>query len=360
MYRTFSIKNFRCFDELTVEGLGRINLIAGKNNVGKTALLEALRVHSGPTEPERVLRLDSARGTGQIDPESAIHNLFFDFDKGRVIELIAHNYEVSGRRSLNISAQDNSAIEIPLDAFGDDQLDSRASISQEQIVLDYFEESVKISTSRGWLVERTTPINAWTVHSERDKQTDLKRTHGVFLQAPRRTGSVSEANHFSQLEVDGQEGKVLEILQKVEPSLERLVVVSGRQRPSIYANVGLRRLVPIKLLGDGMSHVLALALAIARSPDGMVLVDEIENGLHYTVMEEVWKGIGAFARHYNVQVFATTHSRECVYHAHKAFEADEEEEMRFFRIDRAYGKLRSVMYDKEMREAAFEAGLGIR
>ena len=360
MYRTFSIKNFRCFDELTVEGLGRINLIAGKNNVGKTALLEALWVHSGPTEPERVLRLDSARGTGQIDPESAIHNLFFDFDKGRDIELIANNYEMSGPRSLNISAQDNSAVEIPLDAFGDDQLDSRASISQEQIVLDYFEESVKISTSRGWLVERTTPINAWTVHSERDKQTDLKRTRGVFLQAPRRTGSVSEANHFSQLEVDGQEGKVLEILQKVEPSLERLVVVSGRQRPSIYANVGLRRLVPIKLLGDGMSHVLALALAIARSPDGMVLVDEIENGLHYTVMEEVWKGIGAFARSYNVQVFATTHSRECVYHAHKAFEADEEEEMRFFRIDRAYGKLRSVMYDKEMREAAFEAGLGIR
>ena len=47
MYRSFSIKNFRCFDELTVEGMGRINLIAGKNNVGKTALLEALWVHSG-------------------------------------------------------------------------------------------------------------------------------------------------------------------------------------------------------------------------------------------------------------------------------------------------------------------------
>ena len=358
MYRTFSIKNFRCFDELTVEGLGRINLIAGKNNVGKTALLEALWVHSGPTEPERVLRLDSARGTGQIDPESAIHNLFFDFDKGRGIELIAHNYEVSGRRSLNISAQDNSAVEIPLDAFGDDQLDSRASISQEQIVLDYFEESVKISTSRGWLVERTTPINAWTVHSERDKQTDLKRTRGVFLQAPRRTGSVSEANHFSQLEVDGQEGKVLEILQKVEPSLKRLVVVSGRQRPSIYANVGLRRLVPIKLLGDGMSHVLALALAIARSPDGMVLVDEIENGLHYTVMEEVWKGIGAFARHYNVQVFATTHSYECIGAAYRAFESDEDDDLRLYRIELSKDKMRAVTYDRARLKTVLEFNMG--
>ena len=54
MYRSFTIKNFRCFDELTVEGMGRINLIAGKNNVGKTALLEALWVHNcGPVEPER-------------------------------------------------------------------------------------------------------------------------------------------------------------------------------------------------------------------------------------------------------------------------------------------------------------------
>ena len=61
MYRSFTIKNFRCFDELTVEGMGRINLIAGKNNVGKTALLEALWVHSWPIDPNFGLQIDILR-----------------------------------------------------------------------------------------------------------------------------------------------------------------------------------------------------------------------------------------------------------------------------------------------------------
>ena len=65
MYRSFSIKNFRCFDELTVEGMGRINLIAGKNNVGKTALLEALWVHGGAPNPELAVRVEAFRGLEQ-------------------------------------------------------------------------------------------------------------------------------------------------------------------------------------------------------------------------------------------------------------------------------------------------------
>ena len=88
MYRSFSIKNFRCFDELTVEGMGRINLIAGKNNVGKTALLEALWVHSGAVNPERVLRLDSSRGLRTVDSYTTVSNLFYGFDIGSAISLL--------------------------------------------------------------------------------------------------------------------------------------------------------------------------------------------------------------------------------------------------------------------------------
>ena len=109
---------------------------------------------------------------------------------------------------------------------------------------------------------------------------------------------------------------------------------------------GGRRLVP------------PVSLPVSLSSDGL-LVDEIENGIHHSVMEKVWKAVGAFARSYDVQLFATTHSRECVYYAHKAFEADETEELRVFRIDRAYGKLRAVMYDREILGTALEAGLGI-
>ena len=360
MYHTFSVKNFRGFDDLTIEGLGRINLIGGKNNIGKTALLEALWVHSWPTEPGRVLSLDAGRGPGSVDPESSIDSLFFELNHDLTIELVAQSYSNVGQRRLKISVQENPTFEIPLDLPGDDQFDSRPPISQNQIVMDYSDENGEKAISRGWLIERADGTGPRTIRSEKDQRSSLRPVEVAFLQARRRTNNVAEANRYSRLEVEGQEGGVLQILQKVEPRLKRLAVVSVRQRPAIYANVGLRRLIPLRLMGDGMSHILSLALAITSSPGGIVLVDEIDNGLHYTVMEEVWKAIAAFARSYDVQIFATTHSRECVYHAYRAFEADEEEEMRFYRIDRAYGKLRAVMYDREMLGIAFEDGLGIR
>ena len=107
-----------------------------------------------------------------------------------------------------------------------------------------------------------------------------------------------------------------------------MAVVSTGELPAIYADIGLARLVPAQLLGEGMSRILNLALAISVVPNGIVLVDEFENGLHYTVMEKVWRAVAAFARSYDVQLFATTHSRECVYYAHRAFEKEEEEELR--------------------------------
>ncbi len=77
--------------------------------------------------------------------------------------------------------------------------------------------------------------------------------------------------------------------------MTRLAVVSTDQTPTIYADIGLGRLLPVRLMGDGMSRIFSIALAIASAPGGIVLVDEIENGIHHSVMEKVWKAIGAFA-----------------------------------------------------------------
>ena len=169
-----------------------------------------------------------------------------------------------------------------------------------------------------------------------------------------------DVTRYSELEVNGEAEGVLEILKSVEPELKRLAVVSAMQAPSIYADVGIGRLIPIQLLGDGMSRVLSLALAIASAPEGTVLVDEIENGIHHSVMEKVWKAIGAFAHEYDVQLFATTHSYECIGAAYRAFEADEEDELRLFRIQRNKdGEYKAVKFDRERIGAAIEFNMEV-
>ena len=365
MYRSFTIKNFRGFDNLIIDGLERINLIAGKNNVGKTALLEALWLHHGANNPELGLRVDLFRGLEAGDPENFMDDLFFNFNRDLVIELSAQGDWGEEPRRLKMSLQDRPTVEVPLAGVNRGQPDTQQN-SSRSVVLDYAYELGGAATSMGRLVEHQ--INPGvpgvpevrTVGMEMTQQPRPHLSSAIFLSARRASISGEDVERYSRLEINGQQDGVLQILQEVEPRLTKLAVVSARQTPAIYADMGLSRLIPVQLMGDGMTRIMSLALAIASVPDGMVLVDEIENGLHHSVMQRVWSAIADFARRYNVQVFATTHSYECFREAYLAFESDEENDLRLFRIDHFRGALRAVRYDLEIMGAALEANFEVR
>ena len=356
MYRSFTIKNFRCFDELTIEGMGRINLIAGKNNVGKTALLEALWVHHGKVNPDLCSRIEGFRGLEQLNPESFLGNLFHSFDRGLSIILSAQGSWQDTPRRLEVWAEDPSSFEIPLRDTGGSHLDTQTNASRilrssDVVVMEYSSAQEETIRSKGRLVERQLGPGSREVSLEmfyHEGQPTTGHPIGVLLTGLRPSVSNEDIKRFSDLEVQNSQNGIVEILQEVEPRLKRLAVVSIGVTPTIYAEIGLGRLVPLQLLGEGMSRIFSFALAIASAPGGVVLVDEIENGIHHSVMEKVWKAIGAFARSYDVQLFATTHSYECIGAAYRAFEADEEDELRLFRIERTLeGKYRSVKFDRE-------------
>ena len=358
MYRTFSVKNFRGFDDLTVEGLGRINLIAGKNNVGKTALLEALWVHSGPTEPGQALRLDLARGLA--DPDSAIKNLFYGFDSSAAIELCAHGDWGAEPRQLRISAEEIPRIQLSMDAPGNDSLNILTPSPRELIVLYCLDEFGEEALTKGWLGRDAVNARNLTIGYERNGPATAGRLlTAIFLPGSSLGVSSQNVERYSRLEMDGRQDEILQILQIVEPALQRLTVLATGPEPRLYADFGTKPLIPAQLTGDGMSRILSVALAIASVPGGMVLVDEIENGLHYTVMEKVWKAIAAFARSYNVQIFATTHSHHCIQSACRALEAAEEEDFFLYSIGRRKGKMSAAKYDRERLDFAFEVGLGV-
>lgn len=367
MYHTFSIKNFRCFDDLTLEGLGRINLIGGRNNIGKTAVLEALWLHHGSANPDLAVRLDAFRGLEQVVPDNFLGNLFHGFDRSLTVELCAGGDWGDDPRLLRMWFEDSSTFEIPVPGLENNQPDplqnsSMGVKSSKVIVMDYSYESEDRLTTKGRLVEnqvnplvRTAGLETSIVRGSLSQN----RTLAVFLSARRPGVSNEDVIRYSQLEINGQQDGVLQILQLIEPNLKRLVVVSTGPTPAIYADVKLGRLIPMQLLGEGMSRILTVALSIATVPGGMVLVDEIENGLHYTVMEKVWQAIAAFARHYDVQIFATTHSHHCIQSACRAFAADEEEPLQLYSLGVRKGKMSAVKYDRERLLTAFDFGFGV-
>ena len=372
MYTSFSISNFRLFDNLVVEPLARVNLIAGENNVGKTALLEALWLHSGPNIPELCLRLSGFRGIPGPNPRRLLHDVFYDFDAEREIVLSACGDWGESLRTLRISSRTAESavvaipsLNLPFTPPPGSQESDFSAVSPSEIVFDYTDEHQEnfVSTSR-W-VRSDLPVGLSpilpSISSEGlvSQQASMpERPSAVFLSARQRSGPEQDVNRFGEAELDGYADRILDCLRKVDPRIKRLITIQNQPAPMVYVDVGLSRPVPLGFLGDGIGRLLSMVLAFHNALDGSILIDEIENGLHYSKLPEVWKSIDWLSREFNVQVFATTHSYECVKAAHAAFKhAELDDDFSLLRLQRNLkaGQIESIAYDdKEALDYAME------
>jgi hypothetical protein len=182
---------------------------------------------------------------------------------------------------------------------------------------------------------------------------------GVYL-AARSNPTQENAQRFSKLEEIGRIDDVVEGLTILEPRLTRLALLLTGSGPVIHGDIGLGRLIPLTYMGEGLSRLATTILAIANAPGGTVLVDEIENGFHYSVVRQVWRAIAAAARQHDVQLFATTHSWECIRAAQEAFAEDHPEDLQLYRLDRIDGQVRAAVFTPDMIESALSHGLEMR
>lgn len=167
-----------------------------------------------------------------------------------------------------------------------------------------------------------------------------------------------DARLLGRLRTRKQEGLVLKALQDIEPRLQSIEDISASGSPMIWGDIGLSELVPLAVMGEGMIRIAQLVLAIADLPDGLVLVDEIENGLHHSVLPKVWKAIDAAAQQTNTQIIATTHSFECVQAASQALGGSNG--FLFHRLEDSASGNRCVTYQAEDIAAAIRHELEVR
>jgi hypothetical protein len=182
----------------------------------------------------------------------------------------------------------------------------------------------------------------------------------LFLAARVRQPLEKDAERFGELDIKGQQDILLKALKIIEPRLRPLAIALPGGVPMIHGDIGLIRALPLPLMGEGMARMASLILAISSTPNGIVLVDEIENGLHHSILTRMWQAIGEVAKQFNTQVFATTHSLECIVAAHKAFTESGHYEFRVHRLERVKETIQAVTYDEESLEAAIETDLEVR
>jgi AAA15 family ATPase/GTPase len=356
MYRSFRIKNFRCFKDLSIDNLECVNLIAGANNVGKTALLEAIIIHAGATRIELTIRLNGFRGREQfkVYEENASENvwvpLFYQYDDQKVIEIKAKDSNDNMRKLRLKFIQPNSA-----------------TIQQDQSSFERQGFILTESTSREFELEQVScgvrKVFRATIGPngiELSPPPDPLPFPCHFFGARTKPNVLQEAEHYGHLEVENQENTILDFLKIIEPRLKRLAMIIAGGSPTLHGDIGLGRLIPLAFMGDGMRRLASLAISVANASGGVVLIDEIENGLHYSILTEIWLGIAELARQFDVQIFATTHSYECLTAAHRAFQKSKKYDFRLHRLDRIKDSIKAATFDGEMLEAALRAKWEVR
>jgi hypothetical protein len=360
MYRSFKVSNFRCLAELSLTGLERFNLIAGVNNVGKTALLEAMFLHCGAYNPELILKVNAFRGVERIKLEfgrgleTPWDSLFNNHNISRAIELEGENKGTVNRslRLKMVRRPDELAKVGQFILHGQDKPESGAISSEAVQVLELEYKAGKQSGKYHMILGpkglQTEPIPPPPPFP------------GFFLTARGRIPLAEDAERFGKLEISGQQNVLLKALKVVEPRLLRLAVVVTGGAPMMHGDIQMDRLLPLSFMGEGMVRLASLVLAIGNAQKGVVLVDEIENGFHHSILPKVWQVVAEAARQFDTQVFATTHSLECIVAAHRSFAESENYDFSLHRLEQRKETIHAITYDQETLAAAIETGLEVR
>ena len=292
MYSAIRIKGFRGLAEIRLQGLGRVNLLVGTNNCGKTSILEAVRVFAGRA-PAVLTAIAAHRGEWHqaADTHDAkrvdLSYLFADRDLQRQVQISAADHSL-------IPVQNDMVMSSKLPLIAERQLHARWSNPDE-----------------GFEMPLAPPRPTAAEWQTKSAEQDVQFIGSGGLRAPQ----VVEL--FEEVVLTDAEDLVAQCLRLVEPNLERIATVAADRhaaaspRGMFVKLKGAAGRVPIGSAGDGMWRMLGLALALVNAKDGVLLVDDIDTGLHYTVMESMWRMLREQAAQLSVQVFATTHSRDC-------------------------------------------------
>ncbi len=356
-YSSFQVRRFRCLKEISIEPLEQVNLITGKNDVGKTTLLEALFLHVGETNPELALRIGNWRGLS-LEMFSSWRSLFWQFEDDKSIELAAMTIKgIKRSLTITVKAAEATVIEELSPKKGSDFIRS----SGVEITFDYAAEKGK---SRKVVAVPYQVGQGDILRFELRMKTPV-RLHaplpGIFLNSRGISNAAEENRRFSQLIMKKRDHLLLEALQVIEPRLEKIEILSPQGDPMMWGHLkGYLEPVPLSLFGDGTRRLASLILAIGEAQGGVVLVDEIENGVHHSVLKDMWRVVAATASLFNTQIFATTHSHECLVAAHEAYMEREHYCFRLHRLDRKNGDIRAVTYDRDSLQGALSISSEVR
>ena len=354
-----TIRGFRGISDLSISRLGRVTLVAGKNGSGKTTLLEAVQVYAARGR-YAILNSQLRRREElleEVDEDGAV-NLAADW------AALFHGRSIPYDVGITIGPYDylqqvRIRVVIPKSGRFSYFINGR-----------YFEEALWIRTEfRGEGIEFPALQSNLQQLVRTRRESSFPPVIDCTLLGPGLPENSEVSRFWDSIALTDDEDLAVETLGQITNERVERVAVIGQGSSGPKSNHGRRVMakvagenapIPLKSLGDGATRFFALALALANSRDGFLVIDEAENGIHHSMQRALWKMVLQTAFNYNVQVFAATHSWDCVRGFAQAAMELEDIDGALLRLERHGDKTRAIEYSEEELQVVAEQGIEVR
>jgi AAA15 family ATPase/GTPase len=354
-------------------------LINGENNTGKTSLLEALAIFANNANVEYLCKIIEDRGERlpHSDRETEI-NAVLDFFSSIFTDRDVDTFDEN--TSIVIGEQTDSQIKIRFVLYSDEITTSENGERERKRIIIDDKDIEKYSDYKIALMINSDIIPVENFNSSMPLPFRINRSREnrelircEFISTNNIDKEIN-ANLFDNIALTEQEDAVIEALNIIDENIEGLAFIDDRENVKSFSSrrtdksrnavVKLKNnpaRLPIQSMGDGINRILTIVLAMVNCQNGFLLVDEFENGLHYKVQEKLWKTIFKLAKKLNVQVFATTHSNDCINSFSRVLnDNDFEVTGQFLRLDNVNGVIQPEIANADVLKIADEQKIELR
>ena len=355
--RNLNIENFRGIHKLTIKDMRRLVLLSGNNNVGKSSVLEAVFLMMDHLSPESFSRMNGFRGLST--PTNGVNlwePLFYQMDPNNTIMIQADRGEdtltLSYKKDENYIPAMNGGV--PKDVAGSFQSSAKRDYTLKfdfriEGSVDYSEIGHYTTSENGTLRE--------IANDNGDKQL-MQLTYASFVNNNFVRTDRAILDRMGKAEINGEKQKIIGFLQRIDPSISDVVTLSINGISQLYIKTH-NKLLPIQFSGDGINKLLYIVLSIMDAKNGILLIDEIDTGFHYSMYKDLWRIVSDVSRDYNCQVIATTHSYENIIGAVEGVE-DHPEEFSFYRLGYDKDELKSFRSSYDLLKSALRSDMEVR
>jgi AAA15 family ATPase/GTPase len=366
-----TIHQFRGLRDLELKDLGRINLLVGINNSGKTSVLEALEIYCHPLDIRSWLstalqREQESRLTRPID---AIQWLFTRYFYNQYRELKKPNIFISSSGLYSVKQLKSSYEEIERiwlsDSKKDEEIDSddvpgvRKGIDLKIEI--YHIDHLSLFDHQYTSVEQ---YQLWEDEflSRPYRKRDPRLNTSVVTPSSHRS-EVGQFRLLSEATFQNFKADVIQLLKQIDNNISDIEILlppeSISSRFNIYIQHEKLGLAPVSTFGDGIRRLLHIALKLASVKGGILLIDELESTIHTEALQNSFRWLVKWCTEMDVQLFATTHSLEAVDALLEVTESDSD--LVLYRLEPKEEKTKVVRHDgHRLRRLREELGQEVR